>query len=115
MVTILHDSDCAVHNMPASPNGPCDCGAAALLSTTGPTGGRQAADRGGGRNAEKARELAPPIDADFIDIVFDGPPGPEAGRFVEVENSSGKSISFGRWFQRPDGYWVLRFGWEWAP
>lgn len=20
-----HDSDCAVHNMPASPNGPCDC------------------------------------------------------------------------------------------
>jgi hypothetical protein len=22
-----HDSDCAVHNMPASPNGPCDCGA----------------------------------------------------------------------------------------
>jgi len=22
---ILHDSDCAVHNMPAYPNGPCDC------------------------------------------------------------------------------------------
>lgn len=21
----LHDSDCAVHNMPAFPNGPCDC------------------------------------------------------------------------------------------
>lgn len=20
-----HDSDCAVHNMPAYPNGPCDC------------------------------------------------------------------------------------------
>lgn len=24
----IHASDCAVHNMPASPNGPCDCGAA---------------------------------------------------------------------------------------
>jgi len=22
---IVHDSDCAVHNMPAMPNGPCDC------------------------------------------------------------------------------------------
>jgi hypothetical protein len=25
---VLHDSDCAVHNEPATPNGPCDCGAA---------------------------------------------------------------------------------------
>jgi len=24
---ITHASDCAVHNMPAMPNGPCDCGA----------------------------------------------------------------------------------------
>lgn len=44
-----------------------------------------------------------------IDIVFDGPPGPEAGRFVEVENDQGRSIRFGKWVQRPDGYWVLRF------
>lgn len=22
---IGHDSDCAMHNMPATPNGPCDC------------------------------------------------------------------------------------------
>lgn len=43
-----------------------------------------------------------------IDIVFDGPPGPEAGRFVEVEDSWGKSISIGEWIQRADGYWVLR-------
>jgi hypothetical protein len=43
-----------------------------------------------------------------VDIVFDGPPGPEAGRFVEVENSKGHSINFGEWLQRPDGYWVLR-------
>ena len=24
---IIHSSDCSVHNMPAMPNGPCDCGA----------------------------------------------------------------------------------------
>lgn len=45
----------------------------------------------------------------YVDIVFDGPPGPEGGRFVEVENDSGQSIRFGEWFQRPDGYWVIRF------
>lgn len=31
MATILHDSDCAVHNEPAYPNGPCDCYADALM------------------------------------------------------------------------------------
>lgn len=44
----------------------------------------------------------------YIDIVFDGPPGPEAGRFVEVENALGQSINAGDWTQRPDGRWVLR-------
>ncbi len=44
----------------------------------------------------------------FIDIVFDGPPGPESGRFVEVEDEAGKSIDFGQWVHRPDGFWVLR-------
>lgn len=43
-----------------------------------------------------------------IDVVFDGPPGPEAGRFVEVENDEGHSINFGEWVKRDDGYWVLR-------
>lgn len=43
-----------------------------------------------------------------IDIVFDGPPSHESGRFVEVESADGKSISFGEWVQRGDGYWVLR-------
>lgn len=43
-----------------------------------------------------------------VDIVFDGPPGPEGGRFVEVEDASGKSIRFGEWVHREDGYWVLR-------
>ena len=27
----IHDSDCAVHNMPAYPNGPCDCRLAAHI------------------------------------------------------------------------------------
>lgn len=49
---------------------------------------------------------APP--ASFLDIVFDGPPGPEGGRFVEVENPAGESIRFGTWVQRDDGYWALR-------
>ena len=44
----------------------------------------------------------------WLDIVFDGPPGPVSGRFVEVETTEGKSIRLGTWVQRPDGYWVLR-------
>ncbi len=43
-----------------------------------------------------------------IDIVFDGPPGPESGRFVEVEDLNGRSIIVGEWIERPDGYWALR-------
>lgn len=44
---------------------------------------------------------------DYIDIVFDGPPSPDC-RFVEVEDSQGRSIDYGDWVQRPDGYWALR-------
>lgn len=43
---------------------------------------------------------------DEIHFVCDGPPGPEAGRFVELEDSNGKSISRGRWEQRGN-YWHL--------
>jgi hypothetical protein len=43
-----------------------------------------------------------------IDIVFDGPPGPQSGRFVEVEDSEGCSIKRGEWVKRDDGCWVLR-------
>jgi len=42
-----------------------------------------------------------------ICILFDGPPGPEAGRFVEVETPEGKSIKVGEWRDRGDGYWSL--------
>ena len=47
--------------------------------------------------------------SEHIDIVFDGPPSHESGRFVEVEDQTGKSIRFGDWVERDDGYWVLRF------
>jgi len=46
--------------------------------------------------------------APFVDIVFDAPPGPESGRFVEVENAMGESINAGEWIKRKDGYFALR-------
>ena len=45
---------------------------------------------------------------DYVDIVFDGPPGLKSGRLVEVEDSDGFSIRIGEWSNRGDGYWVLR-------
>lgn len=42
-----------------------------------------------------------------IHIIFDGPPGPKANGFVEVENSEGKSINAGEWKKRDGGYWAL--------
>lgn len=46
--------------------------------------------------------------SELIDVVFDGPPGHQSGRFVEVEDHAGRSICAGEWIQRPDGYWALR-------
>ena len=43
-----------------------------------------------------------------INIVFDGPPSHESGRFVEVEDDSGRGIKCGEWSERPDGFWALR-------
>ena len=44
----------------------------------------------------------------YIDIVFDGLPGPEGPRFVEVENDEGASINAGEWIEREDGFAALR-------
>jgi hypothetical protein len=44
----------------------------------------------------------------YIDIVFEGGPGPVPPRFVEVEDDQGHSINYGQWVKREDGYWVLR-------
>lgn len=58
-----------------------------------------------------------PVLLDTIDVVFDGPPSAESGRFVETEGSPGKpgderfrlrGISAGEWIQDGD-YWRLRF------
>jgi hypothetical protein len=43
-----------------------------------------------------------------IDIIFDGPPGPECGRFVEVEDGNGKSINAGEWLESLNGFHTLR-------
>ena len=39
-------------------------------------------------------------------IVFDGPPGPVAGRFIDVEDEHGMSFKAGEWEQRGE-YWHL--------
>lgn len=45
-------------------------------------------------------------ETDLIHIVFDGPPGPEAGRFVDVETEDGKGVRVGTW-QRHGDLWHL--------
>lgn len=42
-----------------------------------------------------------------IHVIFDGPPGHVAGRFVEVETPDGRSISAGEWVKKENGYWAL--------
>ncbi len=42
-----------------------------------------------------------------INIIFDGPPGHDAPRFVEVETDDGKSIGIGEWIQKGN-HWALR-------
>ncbi len=39
-------------------------------------------------------------------VIFDGPPGPESGRFVECETNEGVGVRVGEWDQK-DGYWRL--------
>ncbi len=43
-----------------------------------------------------------------INVIFDGPPSHESGRFVEVETDDGKGIHAGEWLKRDDGLWALR-------
>lgn len=51
---------------------------------------------------DKARE-------NYINIIVDGPPGPEFGQFVEVEDDEGHSLKVGTW-TGPDenGHYRLR-------
>ncbi|KKN66515.1 hypothetical protein LCGC14_0470490 [marine sediment metagenome] len=43
----------------------------------------------------------------YIDILFDGPPGNQSGRFVEIEDSQKQGIEIGEWVKRGT-YWALR-------
>jgi hypothetical protein len=45
---------------------------------------------------------------DYIDVLFDGPPSHESGRFVEVEDAERRSVNVGEWIERGDGLWALR-------
>lgn len=45
---------------------------------------------------------------DSFYVIFDGPPGPESGRFVDVENARfGRSIKAGEWIDRGADGWAL--------
>ena len=44
-----------------------------------------------------------------VSVIFDGPPGPVCGRFVEVETDDGHNVNIGEWVDRADGLWALRF------
>ncbi len=59
-------------------------------------------DRASDRTVADLRAFA------YIDVVFDGPPAPEAGRFVEVEDPRGYSVNVGDWIDRGNGLWALR-------
>lgn len=64
-------------------------------------------------NTPQERVVPPPDknSENYIDIVFDGPPGPVSGRFIEVEDSDGRSISIGTWVEYGEcnpSFWALR-------
>lgn len=43
-----------------------------------------------------------------VNIIFDGPPSHESGRFIEVETDNRTGINLGEWIERDDGLWSLR-------
>lgn len=45
---------------------------------------------------------------EYIDVLFDGPPGPEGPRFVEVHDDDGNPIRIGAWIEGAHGRWSLR-------
>ena len=52
---------------------------------------------------QQVEELLP-----ALNILFDGPPSHNAGRFVEVELDSGKGVNAGEWIKREGVLWALR-------
>ena len=45
---------------------------------------------------------------EYINVVFDGPPSHESGRFIETEDIAGASVNCGEWIDLEDGCWALR-------
>lgn len=52
-------------------------------------------------------------DYGVVRIVFDGPPGPESGRFVEVETVNGCGVKIGRWVKGEGDLWYLELPVPW--
>ncbi len=48
-----------------------------------------------------------PGEGEPLFITFDGPPGPEGPRFIDVHTTDGRSVRAGEWIERHDGYWGL--------
>jgi hypothetical protein len=47
--------------------------------------------------------------AKYIEVIFDGPPGHNMPRFIEVEDENGFRTTVGEWFSCGiDGRWGLR-------
>lgn len=57
--------------------------------------------------AAPLREVPPPPPGAYFDVVFDGPPSHESGRFVEVEDEKKASVRAGEWIEDPP-FWRLR-------
>ncbi len=56
---------------------------------------------------DEAMRRAASSETKELHVIFDAGPGPEGGRFVEVETPEGKSVNVGEWRERPDGLWAL--------
>ena len=57
---------------------------------------------------ESARKAGAEEMRETIHIVFDGPPGPRSGRFVEVETPGGIGLRRGEWIDLEGGLWALK-------
>lgn len=78
-----------------------------MLATGCNAGQEHTPDEHGQCDDCRAQVLTP---SNGLHIVFDGPPGPQPGRFVEVETPDGRSVDAGEWHEREDGNWELRLG-----
>jgi hypothetical protein len=45
---------------------------------------------------------------EYVDIVFDRGPGPWPQQLIEIEDTQGRSVSYGEWLHRSDGSALLR-------